>query len=76
MINDSVWSSLTSVVIAIITYVAGPLLVWYIANILQKRKHPNKDRIDTAFDQYEKLLKLKQDEIDRLNMELDKERSK
>lgn len=52
----------------VITAVAGPIIVLYIANRI-KNMRPKVERVDTAFDMYEAIMKRQDQEIQRLTEE-------
>lgn len=61
-----------AVIITIITSIVGPVVVLYIAKRIKeyKPKKQSSDRIDTAFDKYEAIIKRQDDEIKRLSDEI------
>ena len=54
MFSESFWTS-------VITAILGPTIVLYIANRIKNGK-PKADRIDTAFEMYEKIIKRQEDD--------------
>lgn len=52
------------IIITVITVILGPIIVLYISNRIKNMK-PKAERIDTAFDMYEAILKSQKAELDR-----------
>lgn len=61
MFSESFW-------ISVISAIVGPTIVLYIANRIKNGK-PKADRIDTAFEVYEKIIKRLDDENTKLRAE-------